>query len=224
MNRKRKQCCSVFIQNVQTCQNLKCIKFIDKFTSFTRQTYSIHFCGLTIFGNYSSSIAFVWMKSRRIVVHVQITRCICRIQVLMQTLVTTTASVDSFNFQKTMDLSSPSSVWIKALDGNPGSQVFSQAVYLIQDKVQILPAHLRADHHHPEEVGLVAMLLISNHHTARLHHTLLNCWRHLQAKERSYNFHGFKFLHLQTGSSRGLVQEWKTEDCMLKSHGVFAQH
>lgn len=51
---------------------------------------------------------------------------------------------------------------------------------LIQDKVQVLLADLRADDHHPEKVGLVTMGLVANHHAAFLHHALFHQWGHLQ--------------------------------------------
>lgn len=62
------------------------------------------------------------------------------------------------------------------------SQVLSQVVYLVQDKVHVLPADLRTDDNHPEEVGLAPMGLIAHHHAALLHHALFDDWSHLQAQ------------------------------------------
>lgn len=52
-------------------------------------------------------------------------------------------------------------------------------MYLIQDKVHVLPADLRADDHHPEKIGLVMMDLVAHHHTALLHHALFHHRGHL---------------------------------------------
>lgn len=64
------------------------------------------------------------------------------------------------------------------------SQVLSQIVYLIQDEVQVLPADLGADDHHPEKVGFVSVGLVAYHHAACLHHSLLYHRGHLQAERR----------------------------------------
>lgn len=60
------------------------------------------------------------------------------------------------------------------------SQVFSQIVYLIQDKVHVQPAGLRADGDHPEKVGTVSVWLVAHHHAALLHHALFHHRGHLQ--------------------------------------------
>lgn len=53
-------------------------------------------------------------------------------------------------------------------------------MYLIQDKVHVLSAGLRADDDHPEEVGLVSVRLVAHHHAALLHHALFHHRGHLQ--------------------------------------------
>lgn len=60
------------------------------------------------------------------------------------------------------------------------SQVLSQIVDLIQDKVHVLPADLRTDDDHPEEVGLFSVWLVAHHHAALLHHALFDHRCHLQ--------------------------------------------
>lgn len=65
-------------------------------------------------------------------------------------------------------------------DADSSSQVFSQIVYLIQDKVHVLCAGLWADDDHPEKVDLVSVRLVADHHTAILHHALFNHRGHLQ--------------------------------------------
>lgn len=51
---------------------------------------------------------------------------------------------------------------------------------LIQDEVQVLFADLGIDDHHPEEVRLVPMGLVTYHHAACLHHALFNHRSHLE--------------------------------------------
>lgn len=89
-----------------------------------------------------------------------------------------------------------------------GSQVLPQVVDLIQDKVQVLPADLRTDDHHPEKVGLVTVGLVANHHAALLHHALFHHWGHLW-KERGETWMTFCFQKHYCCTNRG------TEGCSL---------
>ena len=62
-------------------------------------------------------------------------------------------------------------------------QVRPQAMNFIKDKVHVLGADPGADDDHPEEVGIDSMGLVAHHHAARLHHALLDLWRHLEGKQ-----------------------------------------
>lgn len=72
------------------------------------------------------------------------------------------------------------------------SQVLSQIVDLIQDKVHVLPADLRTDDDHPEEVGLFSVGLVANHHAALLHHALFDHRCHLQEEGENTAMTGTK--------------------------------
>lgn len=61
----------------------------------------------------------------------------------------------------------------------PQLHVSPQSVYLIQEEVHVLPAHLRADHHLAEEVDLPLVGLVAQHQAPFLHHPLLNGRGHL---------------------------------------------
>lgn len=67
-------------------------------------------------------------------------------------------------------------------DQKPQLHVSAQQVYLVQEEVHVLPAHLRADHHLAEEVDLPPVGLIAQHQASLLHHPLLNGWGHLHGQ------------------------------------------
>lgn len=59
-------------------------------------------------------------------------------------------------------------------------------MYLVQQKVHVFSADLRANDDLSEEVSLVSMGLVAYHHRALLHHALLNHWRHLGVGSSTY--------------------------------------
>lgn len=78
---------------------------------------------------------------------------------------------------------------------------------LIQDKVQVLPADLRTDHNHPEEVGFFSKRLVACHHAACLHHSLFHHWGHLE--EQGRNCSDF-LLHINVPKAGSSVWEGHT--------------
>lgn len=66
----------------------------------------------------------------------------------------------------------------------PQLHVSTEQVYLIQQEVHVLPAHLRANHHLAEKVHLSPVGLVAQHEASLLHHLLLYGWGHLQGEKR----------------------------------------
>lgn len=94
-------------------------------------------------------------------------------------------------------------------DQKPQLHVSAQQVYLVQEEVHVLPAHLRADHHLAEEVDLPPVGLIAQHQASLLHHPLLNGWGH---------------LHGQRGWAEVNDQNSKASQLLLTSHLIFTGH
>lgn len=85
---------------------------------------------------------------------------------------------------------------------------------LIQDKVQVFPADLRTDDHHPEKVGLVTVGLVANHHAALLHHALFHHRGHLQEEGGEPGMHFCFQIHY---SCKARTARWVTAIVLLNT-------